>query len=433
LGLVGFLVIAAILYFIMSKKLAPVVSFVAVPIIGAILIGEVGNLGSFISSGISSMAPTGVMFIFSVLFFGIMRDSGAFDPIVNFIVKISFGKPLLVVIGTYIIGIIGHLDGSGATTFLLVIPAMLPIYEKLSMNKLVLTAVTAMAAGTMNITPWGGPTLRAATVLEMNAMELYRPVIIPQLVGLLVGLIFSYMLGKKEQKRLGDIKVDDIGEAAFTMEENQEELALKRPKLVIPNIILIILVIGIMITGKIAPAPAFMIGTAIALIMNYPNSEDQKIRIDAHAKEAMLMASVLFSAGVLLGIFKESGMAGAMAQMMVSVLPNSLGKYLAVILGYISMPLSLVFDPDSYYFGVMPVLAETAKAFSIPAVDIARASIIGQITTGFPISPLTPSTFLLVGLAKVDLGEHQKFAFKYLFIISAVIMTVMLLMGVIRV
>ena len=109
------------------------------------------------------MAPTGVMFIFSVLFFGIMRASGAFDPIINGVIKIAKGNPLLIVIGIYIIAIIGHHDGSGATTFLLVIPAILLIYGKLGMNKLVLTCVTAMGAGTMNITPLGGPTLRAAT------------------------------------------------------------------------------------------------------------------------------------------------------------------------------------------------------------------------------------------------------------------------------
>ena len=430
LGIIGFGVIAGILYLIMSKKTAPVVAFIVVPIIGALIAGQASEIGSHISAGIQSMAPTGVMFIFSVLFFGIMRDSGAFDPIVNGIIKLAKGNTLLIVIGTYIISIIGHLDGSGATTFLLVVPAMLPIYEKLGMSRLVLTCVTAMGAGTMNITPWGGPTLRAATVLEMNAMELYRPVIIPQLIGLALGLVFSYFLGKKEQERLGHLEESATIEDEYSLNITDEEKALRRPRLVIPNIILIIIVIAIMISGLISPAASFMIGTAIALILNYPNSEDQKIRIDSHAEAAMMMASVLFSAGVLLGIFKESGMASSMANIMVSILPNALGRFMAVILGFISMPLSLVFDPDSYYFGVMPVLAETAKAFGVPAVDIARVSIIGQITVGFPISPLTPATFLLVGLAGVELGEHQKFSFKYLYAISAVIMISMLLMGV---
>lgn len=431
LSVVGFLIIAAILYFIMSKKLSAVVALVAVPVLGMVILGQHANIGKFVTKGIAGMASTGVMFIFAILFFSVMRDAGAFDPVVNFIIKKSRGNPLLVVLGTFAIASIGHLDGAGATTFLLVIPAMLPIYKRMEMNPLVLTAVTAMAAGTMNILPWGGPTLRAATVLQMDVMELFRPMIIPQIAGMVTAFIFSYMLGRSEQKRLNGINFDATGDSAEQSHKTEAELALARPKLIIPNIILIVIVIGIMISGKLPPAVAFMIGTAIAMIMNYPDSDTQRKLVDAHAMEAMLMASVLFAAGALMGIFQNSGMAKAMAETMVSVIPSALGEHIPAILGYLSMPLSLAFDPDSYYFAVMPVIAKATEVFGANAVDVARASIVGQITVGFPISPLTPSTFLLVGLAGVELGDHQKFAFKYLFAISAVIMTVALLLGVI--
>ncbi len=420
----------------MSKKLSAVVALIAVPIIGAFAVGQGASIGKYIQSGLVSMAPTGVMFIFSILFFGIMRDVGAFDPIVNKIIRVSNGRPLYVAIGTYIIGIIGHLDGAGATTFLLVIPAMLPIYDSIKMRRLVLVCITAMAAGTMNLTPWGGPTLRAATVLQMDVMALYKPVIIPQMLGLLTGFIFSWYLGMKETKRLrgentGSIDIESIIKANENISD--EEKALKRPKLLIPNLLLIVTIIGIMIANIVPPATAFMIGTAVAMVMNYPNAKIQRERVDAHATEAMLMSSVLFAAGVLMGILKGSGMAKAMATAMVTLVPEGSGSIITLATGYLSVPLSLVFDPDSYYFGVMPIIAESVSAFGIPAVDIARASIAGQITVGFPISPLTPSTFLLIGLAGVDLGDHQKFAFKYLLAISWVIMTAMVVMGVIQV
>ena len=431
LSLVGFLIILAILYFIMTKKLSAVVALVAVPVVGMVILGQSQNIGKFVSKGVQGMASTGVMFIFAILFFSVMRDAGAFDPIVNWIIKKSHGNPMLVVVGTFLIASIGHLDGAGATTFLLVIPAMLPIYKKMKMNPLILTAVTAMAAGTMNILPWGGPTLRAATVLQMDVMELFRPMISPQIAGMLAALTFSYMLGRSEQKRLQGVEFDLSDEAVKNSHKSETELALVRPKLIIPNVILIVVVIGIMISGKLPPHVSFMIGTAIAMIMNYPNSETQRKLVDAHAMEAMLMASVLFAAGALMGIFKESGMAKAMAETMVAIIPDVLGKHIPAILGYVSMPLSLVFDPDSYYFAVMPVIAKATEVFGTSGVDVARASIVGQITVGFPISPLTPSTFLLIGLAGVELGDHQKFAFKYLFAISAVIMTVALIMGVI--
>lgn len=431
LSLIGFLIIAAILFLIMSKKLAAIVALITVPTIGLIISGQGAMLGKYITAGLLKMAPTGVMFIFSILFFGIMRDAGAFDPIVNFIIKVSKGKPLLIVVGTYIIGCIGHLDGAGATTFLLTVPAMLPIYDKMKMNRLTLAAVVAMAAGTMNLTPWGGPTLRAATALQMDVIELYNPVIIPQICGLLTGLGFSFYLGKKEEKNLKAIGHMAItSDMDYELEVSEEEKLLRRPKLIVANLILIVVTIGCMIAGIVPPAVAFMLGTAISMIMNYPDSELQRKIVDSHAKEAMLMAGVLFSAGVLMGILKNSGMAEAMAQAMVSIIPNSFGKFITPLVGYLSAPMSLVFDPDSYYFGVMPVIAKTVEQFGIPAVDIARASIAGQITVGFPISPLTPSTFLLIGLAGVELGDHQKYTFKYLWAISAVIVTAMIILGV---
>lgn len=156
LSLVGFLIIAVILFLIMSKRTSALVALIAVPVVGVIIIGQGANLGSYVSKGISSMAATGVMFIFSILFFGIMRDNGSFDPIVNKIIQVSKGNPVLIVVGTYIIALIGHLDGAGATTFLLAVPAMLPIFDKMKMNRLTLACVVAMGAGVMNLTPWGG-------------------------------------------------------------------------------------------------------------------------------------------------------------------------------------------------------------------------------------------------------------------------------------
>lgn len=429
-AVVGFLVVAAILYFLMSKRLSAIVALIAIPVIGAIVLGKAPELGKHINAGILSVAPTGVMFIFSILFFGLMRDNGAFDPIVGKIIKVSNGNPMYVAIGTYIIALIGHLDGAGATTFLLVVPAMLPIYEKMGMNKLVLVCCTAMGAGIMNLTPWGGPTLRAATALQMDVMTLYKPLIIPQIVGILSGLLLAAYMGRREGKKLGD-RID-IGDIGYSVELSAAELALKRPKLILFNILLIVLVIGIMISGKLAPAPAFMLGTALAMIVNYPDSATQRKLVDLHAKEAMLMAGVLFAAGVLMGVLKGTGMATGMAKAMVAVIPADSGNLLVYITGYVSAPLSFIFDPDSYYFGVMPIIVESVKALGIPAADIARASLMGQMTLGFPISPLTPATFLLVGLAGVEMGDHQKYTFPFLWAISAIMMTVAIVIGVFR-
>jgi CitMHS family citrate-Mg2+:H+ or citrate-Ca2+:H+ symporter len=86
-----------------------------------------------------------------------------------------------------------------------------------------------------------------------------------------------------------------------------------------------------------------------------------------------------------------------------------------VVLGFTSMPLSMLFDPDSFYFGVLPVIAQVAGHHGIPPVQVAQAALLGQMTTGFPVSPLTPATFLVAGLAGVELGAHQRFSIPWLF------------------
>jgi CitMHS family citrate-Mg2+:H+ or citrate-Ca2+:H+ symporter len=166
-----------------------------------------------------------------------------------------------------------------------------------------------------------------------------------------------------------------------------------------------------------------MLGTAIALMLNYPRSDAQRDRIDAHAKTAVMMAAILLAAGAFTGIMKGTGMLAAMAAAAVHAVPREAATHIPVVLGVLSMPLSLLFDPDSFYLGALPVIAEVARALGVPPVHVGQAALLGQMTTGFPVSPLTPATFLVVGLSGIELGEHQRFTAPYLFAAS-LLMTV---------
>jgi citrate-Mg2+:H+ or citrate-Ca2+:H+ symporter, CitMHS family len=145
--------------------------------------------------------------------------------------------------------------------------------------------------------------------------------------------------------------------------------------------------------------------------------------VDAHAKASLMMATILLAAGVFIGVMKGSGMLAAMADAGVRLVPGPMVPHIPVVLGVLAMPLSLLFDPDSFYFGVLPIISEVAGTHGVPALHVGQASLLGQMTTGFPVSPLTPATFLLVGLTGIDLAEHQRFSIPYL-LGTSMIMTV---------
>ncbi|MDR1977825.1 MAG: citrate:proton symporter [Synergistaceae bacterium] len=425
LAIFGFACVAAILFLIMSKKMTPLVSLVLVPLIFCILLGKGDFIGDYVKNGVTKVAVNGVMYMFSILFFGLMRDNGAFDPVVKGIVKFMGGNPVLVVIGAYTIALIGHLDGAGATTFLLACPVMMPIFESLKMSNMVLCCVVAMGAGIMNMVPWGGQVNRASVALGLDLMEIYRPLMLPQIMGILSGYGIAFYLGVKEKRRLtaagllveGHFPSEQIG-----FQSTEFELSLRRPKLYPINLAILLTTIAIMMTGVIIPAATFIVAACLTMLINYRSPELQRKLVSYHAPECMMIAGVLFAAGVMSGILTETGMIGAMSDVLIRAIPESLVRYSALIFGFFAMPLTLIFDTDAFYYGVLPVIANSVGRFGVPPTDIARAFLTGLHTIGFPISAFSAAIWLLISLCKVELGDLQKFAFKWLWLMSLVVL-----------
>lgn len=435
----GFLMVAVFMYLVLSKRATPVVGLILVPIAFGLIAGAGTDIGDMIVGGIESLAPTAALLFFAIIFFGIMIDVGLFDPLVRLILRLVRDDPARLVVGTAVLAMVVSLDGDGSTTFIITVSAMLPLYMKLKVSPVVLTVVAGLANATMNIIPWGGPTVRAASALGLSPSDVFVPMIPSLVVGLIVVLGFAFHLGLMERRRIGTLvltseripaRVGSGGSAGGAgsgseggsgcagggddsadstdgfvdgLDPNRPTL---RPRLLPFNAALtvaLLVVLGL----DVLPIPVlFMIAAGLALAVNFPRIVDQSAAIVRHSSSIVSVVAMVFAAAVLTGVFQGTGMVEAMALWLTGVIPDSLGPFLAVITGVLSIPMTFFMTNDAFYFGVLPVLAETAAQYGIEPVEMARASITGQ-----PVhmqSPLVPAILLLVTLAGVQLADHHK-------------------------
>ncbi|WP_307037484.1 CitMHS family transporter [Arthrobacter sp. B3I4] len=456
LVLLGFAMIAVFMVLIMTKKLTPVLALIIVPTIFGLFAGAGLGIGPLVMDSMKSMTSTAALLMFAIIYFGLMIDVGLFDPLVRIILRKLGNDPAKVVLGTAILAAAVSLDGDGSTTFILTTAAMLPVYLRLKMSPVVLTCVAGLANGTMNILPWGGPTARAATALKIDVNDVFVPMVPSLIAGLIVVLVFAWLLGLQERNRLRTVAPEiwaegvefDDGTGAFgagrnagrtgsgagtdrgtgtgggvavlertdllvderdtamadtALDPNRKTL---RPKLFWFNLALTVAVM-VTLVANIIPLPfVFMVGAAIALLVNFPKVKDQGAQLVAHAPSIVAVVSMVMAAAVLTGVLNGTGMVKAMSEWLVQIIPADMGPLMAVITGVLSIPMTFFMSNDAFYFGVLPVLSETAAHYGVGAADMARASITGQ---PFHLqSPLVPAILLLVSLAKVDLGDHHK-------------------------
>ena len=428
LAVIGFVMVLVLIICLIKKIIIPPIAFILLPTIAALIAGfDPLVVNKFAASGISKMVSTVSLFVFSISFFSLMSDQGVFDPIVNFLIKKAGTNVTLVLLATAAVAVIGHLDGSGATTFIITITAMLPLFKKLKMDNRALMMLICVSIGVMNVCPWGGPTIRAATVLETDPNILWHRLLPVQ--GAMLVITFAIALiqsgvQKRRIKKLG-LTADDTVETT-TAEDKGPKVS---TALQWYNFLIVVAVIVVLMMGLLNPAYTFMLALALTLPFNIKSLKEQNAKLKNYGVAAMSMVVTLFAAGIFTGVLSGTGMLNAMASTVVTVIPPDLGRYTHFIVACFAVPLIMCLGTDSFYFGLLPVVVGIASQFGVNPMDVACVLLVAE-NVGVMISPLSPAMYLGLGLLEIDVGEHIKYSLVWIWGVSLLAIAACILLGV---
>lgn len=412
---------------IMTRKMSALIALIIVPTVFALIGGFYAGLGKYMLEGIETVAPTGIMLTFAILYFGVMIDAGLFEPVINQIIKIVKGDPVKIAIGTVILASLVALDGDGTTTFIITVTAMMPLYKKIGMSLYVLSTLALLSIGVMNMLPWGGPTARAISALHLSTEDVFIPIMPAMAAGILFAFVVAYILGKRSKRHITsatDIDIEDVKK-----EETKEESLLKRPKMLIPNAFLTVSLI-VCLVMELLPIPAlFMVWFGVAILINYPNLSIQNSVVKKHAGDVLAVISLVFASGIFTGIMDGTKMVDEMATALVHIIPDAMGNHFALITAILSGPFTYFMANDPFYYGILPILAESAEQFGISKVAMARASVLGQPL--HVLSPLYAAGYLLVGMLDIEYGTNQRIVIKWAIGSSLFMILIACLFGII--
>jgi citrate-Mg2+:H+ or citrate-Ca2+:H+ symporter, CitMHS family len=432
LTLIGILIIVTIVTLLMAGKVNPILAMSIIPLIGALIAGfSPSEISGFFEAGIAKVTKVAVMFLFAILFFSILKELHVFDPLIKKMVTLTGGNVIVVAVVTAIIAALVHLDGSGAATFLIIIPALLPLYRKLGMSPYLMLLLMAGSMGVMNMVPWGGPLGRASAVTGIDASVLWQSIIPVQIIGMLGMVAFAVAFGLREKRRIAAAQL--LGTTPFERdclitdfpEETNEEV---KPKNFLLNISLILISIICLAFGLFSAPYVFMIALSLVLFFNFPNPKERMQAISRHASQSLTMVAIIFSAGAFLGIMSESGMLKSIAVDLIYILPSTWVGSLHIFVGILGVPMDLFTSTDAYYFALLPIVQEVTATAGVSPDSVVYAMAIGN-NAGTFVSPFSPATWLAMGLAGTEMGKHLRYSFGWIWLFSFFLLAIGFVLG----
>lgn len=427
-AVLGVLMMLALMIAMMVGKTSPLVPMLTVPLAGCLIMrANPADIADWALSGMKDQLSTIAMFTFAIIFFNIMMDAGVFDTMVSKMTRRATGVLPLCLL-TVVATIIGHADGSGATTFLIVIPPFILLYKKMNMRPVVLMGLVALTAGVMNSVPWGGPSGRLAGAFGIDSFEIFRTMLPAFFTGLICCFILAFVFAKIEIKRgAGGAKAL---EGASEIQKSEEEKALLRPQFFWFNVALIFLTIAAIFLSGLPIYVCFMAACCLALCVNYRGSKLQGERLNSYAPACMSMVSLLLVCGVFVGVIGYSPIQASMLEVIETIIGGSSTRHLSGIMTYLWPILdALGLDHYACCYSIVPMMQTICSQYLSP-LQAAVSYLVPWVPLVF-IHPTTPAMYIGLGLTDVSFREHWKFSWKWGLLISWISATVCILLKII--
>ncbi|KNZ83607.1 citrate transporter [Providencia stuartii] len=424
LTIIGILIILSIVTLLMMGKVSPIIAMSCIPFIGALIAGySIPEISAFFESGINKVSKVAAMFLFAILFFSLMKDLHIFDPLIRLMLKMTRGNVIIVCVMTTLIAGVVHLDGSGAATFLIIIPALLPLYRQLGMSPYLMLLLMCASMGIMNMVPWGGPLGRASAVTGIDAATLWQSLIPVQIIGMAGAVVFAVIMGLREKRRIAAAALK--GTSPYLMDSllpANEQIAdvneqINKPQKPWINGGLIVASIICLAFGLLSAPYVFMIALSIALLVNFPNPKDQMKVLSEHAPQALGMVAIILAAGAFLGILSDGGMLKSIAEDLTAILPTEWVSKIHIFVGILGVPMDIFTSTDAYYFALLPIIQQIAETAGVDPSSVVYAMAIGN-NAGTFVSPFSPAAWLAMGLAGIDMGRHLRYSFGWIWLFS---------------
>ena len=429
LTIIGLLIIITIVTLLMTGKTSPIIAMSVTPLFGALLAGySISDISGFVDYGFQKVGNVAAMFMFGILFFSLMKDLHIFNPFIRLMIGITRGNVIIVAMVTALVAAAVHLDGSGAATFLIIIPAFLPLYRRLGMSPYLMLLIMCTSMGVMNMVPWGGPLGRASAVTGIPAATLWQPLIPVQIIGVMASALVAGLFGWREKNRIARAELKgttpyEQDSLLRQFDEVDDDTGSEKPKKFLINISLVLAVVVSLAFGLLSAPYIFMLALSAALMINFPKVKDQISTISHHAPQALTMAAIILSAGVFLGVLGKGGMLESIARDLLVLIPSSMVHYFHIAIGILGVPLDIFTSTDAYYFALLPIVQNVAASVGVSAQDVVYAMAIGN-NAGTFVSPFSPAVWLAVGLAGVDMGRHIRYSFLWIWLFSFITLSV---------